>query len=43
MSYFTFKTYWDEVGPRVAVQLAVANGVTLAQAQLWVSKLNKGE
>jgi hypothetical protein len=41
MSFTTFKTYWFEVSPRVAQQLAIANGVTHAQAQLWAFHISQ--
>ena len=44
MSYQLFKAYWNEVSPRVAQQLAVTNGVSKAQVQLWTFTLRiKGE
>lgn len=43
MSFTTFRTYWISTGPRVAYHLALANGITKAQAQLWILQLTKGE
>ena len=38
MSFTKFKSYWFEVSPRVAVELAKINGVQQAQVQLWTFK-----
>jgi hypothetical protein len=43
MSFYTFKTYWFEVSPRVAQQLAQYNGVSHAQTQLWAFHINSGK
>ena len=36
MSFTKFKAYWEEVSPRVAVQLAKTNGISPTQVNLWV-------
>jgi len=44
MSFSIFKTYWTEVSPRVAAQLAIANGVPKAQVEIWSFNIKtKGE
>lgn len=39
MSYSLFASYAREVSLRVAMQLALCNGITLTTAQLWRNKV----
>ena len=41
MTFSIFKTYYVEVSPRVAVQLAIAQGISPTQATLWANTVRK--
>lgn len=45
MSYTTFKSFWFQVGPKFAMEMAKDRNVSFAQCQLWSWTIlyNKGE
>lgn len=42
MDFETFREYYYSTSPTMAQRLAVTNGVSYAQTQIWLARLDKG-
>lgn len=41
MDFETFREYYYSTSPTMAQRLAVSNGVSYAQTQIWIARLDK--